>query len=79
MKRRGVKEMTQDERKNQMAETQAKIKLNVGRIKNKIVVMSGKGWVGKSTVAVNLASGLAKEGNKVGLLDVDIHGPELSD
>ena len=46
-------------------------------IKHKIVVMSGKGGVGKSTVAVNLAVSLAMAGNKVGLLDVDIHGPSV--
>lgn len=44
-------------------------------IKRKIVVLSGKGGVGKSTVAVNLAFALAASGAKVGLLDVDIHGP----
>lgn len=47
------------------------------RIKHKIVVMSGKGGVGKSTVAVNLAMGLHLAGKKVGLLDVDIHGPSV--
>lgn len=47
------------------------------RIKHKIVVMSGKGGVGKSTVAVNLAMGLHLAGKKVGLLDVDIHGPSI--
>jgi len=46
-------------------------------VKNKIVVMSGKGGVGKSSVAVNLALGLALEGMKVGLLDIDIHGPSV--
>lgn len=47
------------------------------KIKHKIIVMSGKGGVGKSTVAVNLATALHMAGKKVGLLDVDIHGPSV--
>lgn len=47
------------------------------RIKHKIVVLSGKGGVGKSTVAVNIAAALARSGKRVGLLDVDIHGPSV--
>jgi len=47
------------------------------RIKNKIMVMSGKGGVGKSSVSVNLAIALAGKGFKVGLMDVDIHGPDI--
>jgi ATP-binding protein involved in chromosome partitioning len=47
------------------------------RIKHAIVVLSGKGGVGKSTVAVNLAVTLALSGKRVGLLDVDIHGPSI--
>ena len=47
------------------------------QIKHKIMVFSGKGGVGKSTVAVNLASSLALKGKKVGLLDVDLHGPSI--
>jgi ATP-binding protein involved in chromosome partitioning len=47
------------------------------RIKHKIIVLSGKGGVGKSTVAVNLATSLALAGKHVGLLDVDIHGPSV--
>lgn len=46
-------------------------------IKHKILVMSGKGGVGKSTVAANIAVGLAMEGKKVGLMDVDVHGPSI--
>jgi len=46
-------------------------------VKNKVVVMSGKGGVGKSTTAVNLALALAKLGKKVGLLDIDLHGPSI--
>lgn len=46
-------------------------------IKHKILILSGKGGVGKSTVSVNLAASLALSGKTVGLLDVDIHGPSV--
>ncbi len=54
-----------------------KIVVNLRRIKRKIMIMSGKGGVGKSTVAANLATGLALRGYRVGLLDCDIHGPTI--
>ncbi len=53
------------------------VKNSLAKIKNKLVVMSGKGGVGKSTVAVNLAMALAMDGYSVGLLDVDLHGPSV--
>jgi len=46
-------------------------------VKHVIIVLSGKGGVGKSTVSVNLASALAAHGRQVGLLDLDIHGPNI--
>lgn len=54
-----------------------KLQMTLCRIQKKIVVLSGKGGVGKSTVAVNLAMELAISGLRVGLLDVDIHGPSV--
>lgn len=48
------------------------------QVKHKILVMSGKGGVGKSTVATNLAVFLSNQGYRVGLLDVDVHGPSIS-
>lgn len=54
-----------------------KITARLRGIKHKILVMSGKGGVGKSTVATNLALGLHLSGKKVGLMDVDIHGPSV--
>ena len=49
----------------------------LNQIKHKIMVLSGKGGVGKSTVAANIAVALAMEGQKVGLLDTDFHGPSI--
>jgi len=49
----------------------------IPKVKNTIAVASGKGGVGKSTVAVNLALALGKSGAKVGLLDTDIYGPSI--
>ncbi len=60
-----------------LAQQDIAINRSLGKIKNKILVMSGKGGVGKSTVAVNLALSLAGRGHKVGLMDVDLHGPDV--
>jgi len=49
----------------------------LNRIKYKLFIMSGKGGVGKSSVTVNTAAALASKGYKVGILDVDIHGPSV--
>ncbi|HRS86715.1 MAG TPA: Mrp/NBP35 family ATP-binding protein [Syntrophales bacterium] len=54
-----------------------KIQSRLSRIRHKIIVLSGKGGVGKSTVAVNLATAAAVAGYAVGLLDIDIHGPSV--
>jgi Mrp family chromosome partitioning ATPase len=49
----------------------------MAQIKHKIMILSGKGGVGKSTVAVNIAVALGLEGKKVGILDADFHGPSI--
>ncbi len=49
----------------------------VSRIKHTIAVSSGKGGVGKSTVAANLAAALAASGRRIGLLDADVYGPDI--
>ena len=53
------------------------VKPTLAKIKHVLVVLSGKGGVGKSTVAANLALGLKLRGKQVGLLDVDVHGPSI--
>jgi Mrp family chromosome partitioning ATPase len=59
-------------------EQEAKVTRALAKIKNRLLVFSGKGGVGKSTVAANLALAAALKKLKVGLIDVDIHGPDLA-
>jgi ATP-binding protein involved in chromosome partitioning len=54
------------------------IKRSLSQIRHKLIVMSGKGGVGKSSVSAGLATQLVDSGYRVGLLDVDIHGPSLA-
>lgn len=66
-----------DNPRDQQQQMRQALDLRMCTVKQKIVVMSGKGGVGKSTTAVNLALALVNAGKKVGLLDIDLHGPSL--
>jgi Mrp family chromosome partitioning ATPase len=66
-----------ENRKAQMEMQNKEITETLRHIKNKILVMSGKGGVGKSSVAAYLSVALAKKGFRVGLMDVDLHGPSI--
>jgi Mrp family chromosome partitioning ATPase len=66
-----------EDRKAQMEMQNKEIAETLRHIKNKILVMSGKGGVGKSSVAAYLSVALAKKGFRVGLMDVDLHGPSI--
>jgi ATP-binding protein involved in chromosome partitioning len=63
--------------RKQESEDQEKFKERMSKIKHKIAIISGKGGVGKSTITVNLATAFALKGNRVGILDADIHGPSV--
>jgi len=60
-----------------MAAQDQVIKESLALIKHKFLVMSGKGGVGKTSVSANLAIALSKKGARVGLMDVDLHGPDI--
>jgi ATP-binding protein involved in chromosome partitioning len=67
------------EREKKFSEQEQKLRTKMSKVKHKIAVISGKGGVGKSTVAVNLAVALAMHGHadRIGILDADIHGPSV--
>jgi Mrp family chromosome partitioning ATPase len=58
-------------------EEEHRLRQRIARIRRRLVVVSGKGGVGKSTAAANLAVALSARGHWVGLLDVDVHGPSI--
>jgi Mrp family chromosome partitioning ATPase len=60
-----------------MEEQDASVKRSLQKIMNKYIVMSGKGGVGKTSTSVNLAIALSHKGFKVGIMDVDLHGPDV--
>jgi len=66
-----------EEYQRQLEVELAQVRQRMAQIKHKILVLSGKGGVGKSTVAVNLALSLSLAGKRTGLLDIDIHGPSV--
>jgi len=72
-----LKETVSQGKKEQLDNQMKDIENNMAKIKHKIVIISGKGGVGKTTVAVNLAMSLASVGFRVGILDVDITGPNV--
>ena len=68
----------EQQRADEREQRKQRITRNLARIKHKVIVLSGKGGVGKTTIAVNLAAAAAKQGLEVGLLDVDLHGPNAA-
>ncbi len=63
--------------KQAQTEQDAAVKSSLDKIKNKIIVMSGKGGVGKTSTSINLSIALSQKGHNVGIMDVDLHGPDV--
>lgn len=77
MKASTEEKISEEEHKKLLMQQEITIVKRMGNINHKIAVMSGKGGVGKSTVAVNLAVAFALKDYKTGLMDVDLHGPDI--
>lgn len=71
-----MQEVPQTAEEKEAAKVRA-VKDSLNLIKHKFLIMSGKGGVGKSSTTVNLAIALANKGFKVGIIDVDLHGPDI--
>lgn len=71
-------EKLRKKREDANKEMSEKLKHNMSDIKHKIMVLSNKGGVGKSSVSVNLSCALVEQGYSVGLLDADLHGPSIA-
>lgn len=65
------------QKKDPQAEQDAAVEKALSHIKHKLIVMSGKGGVGKTSTSINLAIALANKGYQVGIMDVDLHGPDV--
>ena len=65
------------QKKDPQAEQDAVVEKTLSHIKHKLIVMSGKGGVGKTSTSINLAIALANKGYQVGIMDVDLHGPDV--
>lgn len=63
--------------KKVQAEQDASVESSLKKIKKKFVVLSGKGGVGKTSISVNLSIALAEKGFNVGIMDIDLHGPDV--
>ncbi len=73
-----MKQMEKSERDKEREEQDKRLTEAMAKVRHKFLILSGKGGVGKTTVAVNLSMGFALRGYEVGLLDVDIHGPNVA-
>jgi len=72
-----IEESVPPDPQKEQAAKDAAVKKSLDKIKNKIIVMSGKGGVGKTSTSVNLSISLASSGHQVGIMDVDLHGPDV--